>query len=102
MLYEVITSLIMDEIAREEKIELEQEDLQSEYGLALNELQYQGLNLNNIKGGKRGQQQFAEAVAMQSASRVITRRTLERMKAIATGELTKQEKAAKEARNNFV
>lgn len=90
-------SLIMDEIAREEKIELEQEDLQSEYGLALNELQYQGLNLNNIKGGKRGQQQFAEAVAMQSASRVITRRTLERMKAIATGELTKQEKAAKEA-----
>jgi len=90
-------SLIMDEIARAEKIELEQGDLQSEYGQALNELQYQGLDLNNIKGGKRGQQQFAEAVAMQSASRVIARRTLERMKAIATGELAKQEKAVKEA-----
>jgi trigger factor len=90
-------SLIMDEIARREEIELDQGDLQSEYGQTLNELQYQGLDLDKIKGGKRGQQEFAEAVAMQSASRVITRRTLMRMKAIATGEIAKQEKAEKEA-----
>lgn len=90
-------SLIMDEIARKEEIELDQGDLQSEYGHTLNELQYQGLDLNSIKGGKRGQQQFAEAVAMQSASRLITRRTLMRLKAIATGEIAKQEKAEKEA-----
>ncbi len=90
-------SLIMDEIARKEEIELDQGDLQSEYGQTLNELQYQGLDLNQVKGGKRGQQQFAEAVAMQSASRVITRLTLMRLKAIATGEIAKQEKAEKEA-----
>ncbi|GAB4424699.1 MAG: trigger factor [Anaerolineales bacterium] len=90
-------SLIMDEIARREEIELDQEDLQNEYGQALTELQQQGFDLSQVKGGKRGQQQVAEAVAMQSASRVITRRTLERLKAIATGELAKQEKAAKEA-----
>jgi trigger factor len=79
-------SLIMDELARAEKIELQQVDLQSEYGQTLNELQFQGLNPEKIKGGRQGQQQFAEAVAMQSASRLLTRRTLERIKAIATGE----------------
>lgn len=89
-------SLIMDEIARKENIELDQADLQSEYGQTLNELQYQGLELNKVKGGRRGQQQLAEAVAMQSASRVITRLTLMRLKAIATGEIAKQEKAEKE------
>jgi trigger factor len=94
-------SLIMDEIARKEEIELDQGDLQSEYGQTLNDLQYQGLDLNSIKGGKRGQQQFAEAVAMQSAGRLITRRTLMRLKAIATGEIAKQEKAEKETSANL-
>jgi len=44
------------------------------------------MDLGQVRGGKRGQQQMAEAIAMQSASRLITRRTLERLKAIATGE----------------
>ncbi len=84
-------SLILDEITREEKIEVDEGDLQSEFGQTLNELQYQGMDLSQAKGGKRGQQQIAEAIAMQSANRLMTRRTLERIKAIATGEYKEEE-----------
>jgi hypothetical protein len=51
------------------------------------------LNLDKMRGGKRGQQQVAEAIAMESASRLITRRTLDRIKAIATGEYKPEEAA---------
>ena len=79
-------SLILDQLAHEEKVEVDEGSLQSEFGMTLNELQNQGLNLGDMRGGKRSQQQVAEAIAMESASRLITRRTLERIKAIATGE----------------
>ena len=52
-------------------------------------------DLGKVRGGKRGQQQVAEAIAMESASRVLTRRTLERIKAIATGEYKEEEPEAK-------
>ena len=51
-----------------------------------------------MRGGKRGQQQVAEAIAMESANRLITRRTLDRIKAIATGEYKPEDaKDAEEA-----
>jgi trigger factor len=84
-------SLILDQLARDEKIEVDEGSLQNEFGQTLTELQYQGLNLDQVGGGKRGQQQMAEAIAMESASRLITRRTLERIKAIATGEYKPEE-----------
>ena len=84
-------SLIMDELARAEKIEVDEDSLQGEFGQTMMELQYQGMDLNNVRGGKRGQQQVAEAIAMESASRLITRRVLERIKAIATGEFKEEE-----------
>ena len=89
-------SLILDQIARDEKIEVDEGSLQNEFGQTLTELQYQGLNLGKVRGGKRGQQQVAEAIAMESASRLMTRRTLDRLKAIATGEY-KPEAVEKEA-----
>ncbi len=46
----------------------------------------QGVDLNKVPGGRKGQQQFAQAVAMESANRVLTRRALETLKSIATGE----------------
>ena len=70
--------------------------LQNEFGQTLTELQYQGMNLGEMKGGKRGQQQVAEAIAMESANRLITRRTLERIKAIATGEYQPEEAEAEQ------
>lgn len=89
-------SLILDQLARDEKIEVDESSLQNEFGMTLNELQYQGLDLNKVGGGKRGQQQMAEAIAMESASRLVTRRTLERIKAIATGEYKPEEAEAEE------
>lgn len=89
-------SLILDQLAHEEKVEVDESSLQNEFGQRLTELQYQGMNLGQVRGGKRGQQQVAEAIAMESASRLITRRTLERMKAIATGEYPPEEAGAGE------
>jgi FKBP-type peptidyl-prolyl cis-trans isomerase (trigger factor) len=79
-------SLILDEISRQEKIGVDNEALDQEFNSTLVDLQSQGLNLTNIRGGKQGQQRVAEAVAMESASRLLTRRTLDRLKTIATGE----------------
>ncbi len=79
-------SLILDEIARQEGIEVDNGALDQEFTQTLTSLQRQGVDLGNVRGGKKGQQQLAEAVAMESASRVLTRRTLEQLKAIAMGE----------------
>jgi trigger factor len=84
-------SLILDQLAREENIEVDDEALQAEFGDTLTELQYQGMDFSKVRGGKRGQQQVAEAIAMQSANRLLTRRTMERIKAIATGEYKEEE-----------
>ncbi len=90
-------SLILDEISRREKIEVDNASLDEEFNNTLFDLQAQGLNLNRIRGGRQGQQRVAEAVAMESANRVLTRRTLERLKAIATGEYKPEEKAEETA-----
>ncbi|HEY6074721.1 MAG TPA: hypothetical protein VIV15_15385, partial [Anaerolineales bacterium] len=79
-------SLILDELIRKENIQVDNASLDSEFNTTLNELQMQGLNLGQIRGGKQGQQRVAEAVAMESASRLLTRRALDTLKAIATGE----------------
>lgn len=86
-------SLILDEVSRREKIEVDNDSLDQEFNSTLTNLQMQGVNLNNIRGGKQGQQRVAEAVAMESASRLLTRRTLDRLKAIAIGEYKPENKA---------
>lgn len=79
-------SLILDEIIRQEKIAVDNSALDAEFNNTLTELQMQGMNLKQLRGGRQGQQRVAEAVAMESASRLLTRRALETIKAIATGE----------------
>ena len=86
-------SLILDEISRQEKIEVDNESLDEEFNNTLVDLQRQGVNMNQIRGGKQGQKRVAEAVAMESANRLLTRRTLERLKAIATGEYKPEAKS---------
>jgi trigger factor len=78
-------SLVLEEVARQEKIEVDNSSLDQEFNETLVGLQNQGLNLNSIRGGRQGQQRLAEAVAMQSANRLLTRRTLERLRSFATG-----------------
>ena len=91
-------SLILDEVSRQEKIEVDNKSLDQEFNNTLMDLQMQGVNMNKIRGGKQGQQRVAEAVAMESANRLLTRRTLDRLKAIATGEY-KPEANASETEN---
>jgi trigger factor len=79
-------SLILDELIRQEKIQVDNTALDAEFNNTLTELQMQGVNLGQIQGGRQGQQRVAEAVAMESASRLLTRRALETLKAIATGD----------------
>lgn len=79
-------SLIMDEIIHMENIQVDNAALDAEFGQTLTELQMQGVKLNELRGGRKGQQQLAEAVAMESASRVLTRRALDMMKSIAMGD----------------
>jgi FKBP-type peptidyl-prolyl cis-trans isomerase (trigger factor) len=91
-------SLILDEIVRSEKLEVDNASLDAEFNQTLSSLAMQGLDLSKIKGGRKRQQELAQAVAMESANRVLTRRALEVLKSIATGEYrTEQAQANMEA-----
>ena len=84
-------SLILDEIVRREKIEVDNAALDAEFNQTLSALTMQGVDLSKIRGGRRGQQRVAQAVAMESANRVLTRRALDTLKSIATGEYVQPE-----------
>ena len=91
-------SLILDEVVRREKIEVDNDSLDSEFNQTLNALSMQGLDFGKIRGGKKGQQRVAQAVAMESANRLLTRRALDMLKTIATG----QYKTAEEAKSEMI
>jgi len=91
-------SLILDEIVRQEKLEVDNEALDAEFNQTLSSLTMQGMDLNKVRGGKKGQQQLAQAIAMESANRVLTRRALDVLKSIATGEY----KATEQAKSDMV
>jgi trigger factor len=88
-------SLILDEIVRREQIEVDNAALDAEFNQTLSALTMQGVDLSKIRGGRKGQQQVAQAVAMESANRVLTRRALDTLKAIATGEYIPPEERQK-------
>lgn len=91
-------SLILDEIIRREKLEVTNEMLDAEFNNTVGELIMQGVDIGKIRGGKKGQQQFAEAVAMESVSRLLTRQALDTLKSIAVGEYkSPEERAAEQA-----
>ncbi|GAB4456223.1 MAG: trigger factor [Anaerolineales bacterium] len=79
-------SLILDEIVRREKLEVSSEALDEEFNNTLSSLIMQGLDMRKIRGGRKGQQEFAQAVALESANRVMTRQALDLLKSIAVGE----------------
>lgn len=89
-------SLILDEIVRQEKLEVDNASLDAEFNQTLSALTQQGMDLNKVRGGKKGQQQLAQAIAMESANRVLTRRALDVLKSIATGEYKTTEQAKAE------
>ena len=89
-------SLILDEIVRREKIEVDNQALDAEFNQTLSALTMQGVDLSKIRGGRKGQQRVAQAVAMESANRVLTRRALDVLKSIATGEYIPPEERQRE------
>jgi FKBP-type peptidyl-prolyl cis-trans isomerase (trigger factor) len=80
--------LIMDEIANKHNIHIDEQSLNAEFNLTLNELAYQGqVDFEKLnKSGKDAQARFSNAIATESANRLLTRRTLEKLKSIAIGE----------------
>jgi trigger factor len=76
-------SLVLDKLAKEEKIEIKNEDLQHEYTQMISEMQ-QTTDLKKLEKQLRNER-VANAVAMEAASRVLNRQVLNRLKDIATG-----------------
>jgi trigger factor len=93
-------SLILDEIVRREKLEVDNAALDAEFNQTLSALTMQGVDLSKIRGGRRGQQRVAQAVAMESANRVLTRRALETLKSIANGEYVPPEERQQAAESH--
>ena len=89
-------SLILDEVVRKENIQVDNASLDAEFNQTLSALTMQGVDLNKVRGGRKGQQQLAQAVAMESANRVLTRNALGILKSIAMGEYKPPEEAQAE------
>jgi trigger factor len=90
-------SLILDEIVRTEKLEVDNASLDAEFNSRLSALTMQGLDFSKVRGGRQGQKQLAQAVAMESANRVLTRRALDTLKSIAVGDYKSPEQRQAEA-----
>jgi trigger factor len=78
--------LVLDEVVRQEKISVDNASIEAEYTNTMMSLMQQGMDFSKVRGGKKGQRQLSEAIAMESASRVMTRKALEMLKSIAKGE----------------
>jgi trigger factor len=79
-------SLIMDEIAKIEKVEVSQEMLQSSFQQTWGEYQGDAGFQKMTRGKSQPPKQLMNAVAMESANRVYVQQTLNRLKDIATGQ----------------
>ncbi|MBA4386085.1 MAG: trigger factor, partial [Anaerolinea sp.] len=78
-------TLVMEEISKLEKIQVKNEDLQEEVSAMIQEMQMQG-NVDFKKLEKQlKNERIANNMAMQAASRLVNRKTLDRMKDFATG-----------------
>jgi trigger factor len=78
-------SLVMDEIAKVEKIEVSQEMLQSSFQETLGEYQGDTGFQKMTRGKSQPPKQLMNAVAMESTNRAYVQQTLNRLKDIATG-----------------
>jgi trigger factor len=80
-------SLLIDEIAKAEKIEISQETLNASFQQTWGEMSGSQGFQKYMRGKTQPPKQLMNAVAMESANRAYVRLTLERLRAIANGEL---------------
>ncbi len=96
-------SLIMEEVARAEKIEISDETLRSNFQQTLEEVQGSAAFKKTMRGKTQPTKRLMDAIAMETANRAITKQTLERLKEIAIGlapELPVDEKTTKPAKKS--
>ncbi len=79
-------SLLLDEIARAEKIELSKEQLDSSFQQTLYDVAGNENFQKYMNGKSKPPKQLMNAIAMESANRAYLQQTLERLKAIAIGQ----------------
>jgi trigger factor len=79
-------SLILDEIARLEKIEVNDETLNAAFQQTWGEVKGNPGFQKTMRGKSQPPKRVLDAVAMESAGRALTQQTLQRLKDIATGQ----------------
>lgn len=89
-------SLVLDELAKQEKVEIKNEDLQEEFKAMVSEMQY-GSDVKKLQKQLKSAE-FTNAVAMEAATRLLNRNLQDRLKDIATGKAEEQKAAAEEAK----
>lgn len=91
--------LVMDELARAEKVELKEAEVGQEFQQTwTNLVMYDQEFAKRTKNGKKAPKELVDAVVMDVANRMTTRKVLERIKLIATGQAGAEEKPAKKAK----
>ncbi len=86
--------LIMEEVARAEKVEIDQAALEQEFRNTWASLVMSDEEFNKrTKGGTKPTREIISAVSTDAANRLMTRRTLAAIKSIATGESAAGESA---------
>jgi len=85
--------LVMDEIAHVEKIEIDNKMLEEEFSNAWANLSMTDEDFaKRTKNGTKASREIVDAVAMDSANRLLTRQVLERIKSIATSDPSTDDK----------
>jgi FKBP-type peptidyl-prolyl cis-trans isomerase (trigger factor) len=84
-------ALVMDQIAKLEKLEVSEENLSSAFQQTLFEVQNDEQFQKLVKK-KKPSQQLMESLAQESANRAMISLTLDRLKKIAMGEITESPK----------
>ncbi len=88
--------LILDEIVKAEGIKFEEDELEMEFQQAWGNLVQSDPEFNKrTKGGTKPTREIVDAVAMDSANRLMVRMALQRIKAIASGEAVEAPAEAK-------
>ncbi len=77
-------SMAMDEVARVETIRLDPQELQREVAGTMQMLQQSDPQYSKLRGAQA--QSFAENLTMETATRMLNREVMNRLKSIATGE----------------
>jgi len=91
--------LVMDELARVEKVEVDNTALEAEFNNAWATLAMTDEDFaKRTKNGTKASREIVDAVAMDAANRLLTRQVLDRIKAIATSESAVEETKTKKVR----